>query len=76
MILERWLNIIIHLSKQHQERRPREDGRVVGCETHLLPEILSKYICMWNYSHRKFVKTDKRPQDSDRVRKTSQNQIG
>ena len=50
-----------------------EDGRVIRCEAHLLLQIHWECIYMWNYLH---IKTDKRPQDYDRARKISWNQIG
>ena len=45
-------------------QRSDQDGGVVGHEVHLLPQVLQKYIYMWNDSHRMPTECGQKTSDS------------
>ena len=52
-----------------------QDGRVLGHEVYLLPQIHQKYIYMWNDCHRLSTECWQKTQTSERTRKSPHNLV-
>ena len=65
-------------SNENEKNKLRrvEDGRIVGREAHYSQQYIENASTCGNIRRENLLNADKRPQDSDRVRKNSQKQIG